>query len=157
MNPITQQLNDLLELDIRDLKALQVTLDQEKEALKTRITEEIHRASKTKESLIKTIETRAKQKAKLLATSGLGIKPGHVLQALKQLGDQNLITRWEKCTALMNDCKAQNEVNGKLISSSLSRTSKLMNIIRGQSNTPKLYGQQGHTQAVSNRQVLGKA
>ena len=151
------ELKHLLEQDIKDLDSLEQVLTSEKIALQERDTPEIESTSKNKASLIQQIEARAKQKAKLLATSGLKIKPGQVTPALVSLGDTQLLNLWKESVVKLKQCKEHNEINGTIISHSLSRTSKLMSIVRGQSNKPNLYGQQGKTQSYSNTQVLGKA
>lgn len=155
-NPI-HQLKDLLTLDQHDLEALESTLDQEKAALKVRDAAKLDQLSKHKSELISQIETRAKHKAKLLASSGLGIKPGQVELALEKLGDADLLTRWKNSIEKLAQCKDKNLVNGTIISHSLQRTAKIMGIIRGQNSAPKLYGQKGKAQAMSGSHVLGKA
>ncbi|TNC79896.1 MAG: hypothetical protein C9356_16550 [Oleiphilus sp.] len=153
-----ENLKLLLKQDIRDLEALTSTLSAEKTALKSRDSKAIQQVTQNKSSLVQQIETRAKQKAKLLASCGLGIKPGAVTKTLESYGDEELTGLWKESVQALKQCKDQNTVNGSIISQTLQRTAKLMSIIRGQGTKPDLYGQQGKTQSVSNGQhILGKA
>ena len=151
------QLKDLLLRDLEDLTNLESLLASEKHHLISRDHKEIENSTKTKDALVKQIESRAKTKAQLLAKSGLGIKPGKVTEALEQLNNPSLLDLWKQSVDRLKQCKELNEVNGKIISMSLSRTNKLMSIIRGQSSAPSLYGQQGKSKAMSGSHILGKA
>lgn len=157
MSQTISHLKTLLKQDINDLDTLFNLLRAEKSSLETRDNEQITRLCAHKSELVKQIDTRAKQKAKTIAGSGLGIKPGQVGAALATLGDQELSALWTTSLEKLEHCKHANQVNGAIISHSVQRTSKLMNIIRGQSNTPKLYGQQGKSQSLAAGQVIGKA
>lgn len=151
------QLANTLKRDLEDLSNLQELLSAEKHHLIAREHQAIDQITQQKDALIKQIESRAKAKAKMLASSGLGIKPGEVTQSLAQLNSPALSELWQQSVDKLKHCKEQNEVNGRIIAMSLSRTNKLMSIIRGQSSVPALYGQQGKTHAVSGSHVLGKA
>ena len=157
MSDSIEQLKTLVQQDISDLEQLNQVLIQEKQLLATRDVEQIKRISSQKDALVKQVETRAKQKAKLLATSGLGIKPGNVTATLETYGDQQLLTSWKASLELLDQCKRRNEVNGAIITRSQHRTAKLMTIIRGQNATPSLYGQKGKQSIMSGRQTLGRA
>jgi len=152
-----EQLKSLLKQDLNDLDRLNQLLAEEKASLKTRDSVKIEQSSLIKSELIKQIDARAKLKAKTIANSGLGIKPGHVGEALKSLGDPGLSALWDESLEKLTLCKDENLVNGTIISHSIQRTSKLMTIIRGQSAAPNLYGQQGKSQSYSGSQMIGKA
>lgn len=152
-----EQLKDLLLRDLEDLSNLESLLASEKHHLIARDHKEVDNATKNKDVIIKQIEARAKTKAQLLAKSGLGIKPGRVTEALAQLNNETLLDLWKQSVDQLKRCKELNEINGKVISISLSRTNKLMSIIRGQSSAPALYGQKGKSQTMSGSHILGKA
>lgn len=157
MSDVKAQLKQLLRQDLTNLNALQSLLGQEQNLLKTRDSEDIKRISENKASLVKQIETHAKEKARLLASSGWGVKPGQVGETLKKLGDEELYDLWQETVSALQSCKDKNTVNGTIISHTLQRTAKLMNIIRGQNKAPNLYGQKGKTSQISGSHILGKA
>jgi flagellar biosynthesis/type III secretory pathway chaperone len=157
MSQFTDQLKVLLKQDIVDLDELKKLLDQEKITLTTRNTDRIKAIAENKSQKVQQLESRAKIKAKLIANSGLGIKPGEVEQQISSLEDQELTSLWQDSRMKMDLCKDSNLVNGTIISRSMQRTTKLMSIIRGQNNRPQLYGQQGKEQNYSGSHRIGKA
>ena len=158
MSNATENLKHLLRQDLKDLEALSQILNEEKDLLGTRNSDAIQLITKNKSALVQQIEGRAKQKAKLLASSGLGIKPGAVTQTLERLGDTELSELWKQSLEALKSCKDQNSVNGSIVSHTLQRTAKLMSIIRGQGNQTNLYGQKGKAKSMQGgNHILGKA
>ena len=157
MNQFTEELKKLLKQDVVDLITLKSLLEQEKITLTTRDTQKINRLAEHKSQTVSLLETRAKQKAKLMANSGLGIRPGQVEEKLSELNDRELMSLWQESRDKLNDCQQQNSINGSIISQSRQRVSKLMTIIRGQNKAPNLYGQQGKTETFNNSHRIGKA
>lgn len=157
MSEFTEQLKNLLRQDIVDLDTLKKLLDQEKQTLTTRNTDQISLLSKHKTQTVQQLESRGKIKARLIAESGLRIKPGHVEEKLQTLNDDDLVNLWQTSREKMQQCKDTNQVNGSIISRSLQRTNKLMTIIRGQNKTQNLYGQQGKEQSYGSTHRIGQA
>lgn len=157
MTQFTDDLKKLLKQDIIDLTSLKTLLEQEKNTLTTRNTDKINHLAEQKNYMVGQLENRAKIKAKLLGSSGLGIRPGHVEEVLKTLNDSELMSLWTESRNALNDCQKQNAINGGIISQSRQRVAKLMTIIRGQNKAPNLYGQQGKTQAYNSSHRIGKA
>ena len=157
MSTFTEQLKTLLRQDIVDLDTLKKLLEQEKQTLTTRNTNQINVISNNKSQTVKQLESRAKIKAQLIAKSGLGIKPGKVEEKLQTLNDADLIHLWQTSRSKMQACKDINYVNGSIINRSLQRTNKLMMIVRGQNKKQNLYGQQGKEQSYGSSQRIGQA
>jgi len=157
MSEFTDQLKNLLRQDIVDLDALKKLLEQEKHTITTRNTDRISLLANNKSATVQQLELRAKDKAKLIARSGLGIKPGKVEDKLLTLEDSELIDLWQTSRSKMQQCKDINLVNGDVISRSLQRTNKLMKIIRGQGKAQNLYGQKGKEQSYGSSHRIGKA
>lgn len=157
MSAFSKQLSSLLQEDLTNISQLEAILQQEREAITRRDTKNINRITQQKKELIQQLDGRAKSKATLLAKSGLGIRPGHVEESLRKLGDAELMTLWQESRSALENCKEKNMTNGLLISRSLQRTNKLMTIIRGQAKAPSLYGQRGKETSYSGSQHLGKA
>lgn len=157
MNQFTEDLKKLLKQDIVDLTSLNSLLEQEKITLTTRNTQKINQIAEHKSQTVTQLESRAKLKAKLMASSGLGIRPGQVEEKLASLNDQELMSLWQDSRDKLTECQQQNSVNGSVISQSRQRVTKLMSIIRGQNKAPNLYGQQGKAQTFNSSHRIGKA
>jgi len=157
MSQFTEQLKNLLKQDIVDLNTLSKLLKTEKDILKTRNSTQIETIAKSKAQAVQSLESRAKMKAKLIAKSGLGIRPGEVEKTLSTLNDNELITLWQSSRQKLSLCKDENYINGSIITRSLQRTNKLMMIVRGQNNSQNLYGQQGKEHNYTGSQRIGQA
>ena len=157
MNQFIEELKKLLKQDIVDLIALNSLLEQEKITLTTRNTQKINKLAEHKSQTVSQLESRAKLKAKLIANSGLGIRPGQVEKKLSELHDEELMSLWKDSRSKLSDCQQQNTVNGNIISQSCQRVTKLMGIIRGQGKSPNLYGQQGKSHSFNSSHRIGKA
>jgi len=157
MSQFIEQLKHLLKQDISELSNLNKLLETEKETLKTRNSQQIQTITSSKQQIIQSLESRGKLKAKLIAQSGLGIRPGEVETTLKTLNDKELIDLWRSSREKLSTCKDKNHVNGSIITRTLGRTNKLMSIVRGQNNSQKLYGQQGKERSYSGNQIIGLA
>jgi len=157
MPQFIEQLKNLLKQDIVELDNLSKLLETEKETLKTRNSTQIEAIAKSKSQTVQNLESRAKLKAKLIAKSGLGIRPGEVESKLATLNDNELIKLWQSSRKKLTHCKDLNYINGNIITRTLQRTNKLMMIVRGQNNSQNLYGQKGkeHNYASSHR--IGQA
>lgn len=157
MNQFAEELKHLLKQDIVDLEALKALLEQEKTTLTTRNIDKINQLAKDKSLTVSQLEQRAKAKARILAQSGLGIRPGQVESKLLTLNDKELMDLWQDSRAKLANCQQQNAVNGSIINQSRQRVNKLMMIIRGQNKSQHLYGQQGKAQTYNNSQRIGEA
>lgn len=157
MSMFQSQLKSTLKQDIQDLNSLSDLLKQEKELLKTRESKSIEALANKKSQIIKQIETRAKAKAKLFASSGLGIRPGKIESALQAMNDPELMSLWIASREKLTLCKEQNLVNGAIITRSKQRVGRLMDIIRGKHKAPNIYGQKGKEQSFSDNHRIAKA
>lgn len=157
MSAFSENLYSLLKTDLADIEQLQKALASERTAISSRSVTDIKRITEQKQLLLQSLDQRAKQKAQLIAQSGLGIRPGQVEASISKLNDEKLIALWRKTRSALEACKEKNKTNGLMISRSLQRTNKLMSIIRGQAKAPKLYGHQGKETNFSSQQHLGKA
>jgi len=157
MSQFTDQLKTLLKQDISDLNSLKALLYNEKLSLKIRDNTQIQQLSEQKAQLVQQIESRSKSKARLISSSGMGIRPGEVEISLNTLNDDELMTLWKESRRKLVDCKEQNTVNGSIISRSLQRTNRLMMIVRGQNKAQNLYGNQGKEQNYGGSKRIGSA
>jgi flagellar biosynthesis protein FlgN len=151
------RLKTLLKEDLNDLTHLNEILQKERSALKKRSTDSIQQISSEKSSSLKSIEYRAKQKARLFVEAGYSIKAGAFEKAVMETNDTELNTLWKTVNQALKHCKEQNTVNGTVVSHSLKRVNKLMSIIRGQNNKPNLYGASGREHAMGGMNSIAKA
>jgi len=154
---LVNELKALLRQDLADLDLLNTRLTEETEALKQRDAGSIKSLASAKSQLVNTIETRAKAKAKILGHPEIGVRPGQVSAGVAQLLDTELTELWQTSLENLENCQSINKVNGLVITRSLQRTQKIINIVRGQSTAPKLYGNQGNEVAYSGSQGIAKA
>ena len=151
------RLKALLQEDIQDLTKLSEILNKERTALKERSTTSLKQLSSDKSSRLKTIEYRAKEKAKLFVDAGYSIKKGEFEQVISEIPDTSLQSLWRKVNIGLKFCQDQNTVNGKVVSHSLKRVNKLMDIVRGQHNKPNLYGSSGKENTMGGLNSIAKA
>lgn len=144
MQQFVEQLSALLNADLTELEQLEFVLDNEKTSLQQRDRVALDKLATQKQQIIQSIERRAKQKAALLASSPLKIRPGQVRDKLAALNNRSLLDLWDNTVTKLDTCKQRNQVNGAIISHSLLRTNRLMNILRGHASAPTTtYGQTG--------------
>jgi len=151
------KLKQLLEKDLQDLSLLTSTLTDESLALKQRDAEAISSCSKTKAQLIKQIEDRARAKVKLITASGAPIKAGNVQDGITSLGDLELTNLWQSSLKALQECKDLNTINGLVIERSRTRNQKIMDMVRGKHQKPKLYGNKGGEQSYAGSNRIAKA
>jgi flagella synthesis protein FlgN len=154
---LSDSLIKLLEQDLLDLAKLQKFLTLESIALRDRLSDKIQFCADTKSNLLNQIKARAQTKAKLMASAGVGIEAGKVKQGIDALGSEKLSDLWEDSLLQLKTCQEKNQVNGLVIQRSKLRNQKLMDIIRGQSQAPKLYGNQGSEKAYGGANSIAKA
>lgn len=158
MQQFVEQLTALLNADFTELDQLDFVLGKEKTSLQQRDRVALDKLAAQKQQIIQAIEKRAKQKAALLASSPLKIRPGQVREKLASLNDPTLLALWDGSVAKLESCKQRNQVNGTIISHSLLRTNRLMNILRGHSSSPTTtYGQSGKTRNYGGSTTIARA
>ncbi|UZE97759.1 flagella synthesis protein FlgN [Alkalimarinus alittae] len=151
------RLKTLLQEDIQDLTRLSEILNKERTALKERSNAAIQELAIDKSTCIKSIEHRAKAKALLFVDAGYQIKKGEFEKVIAEIPDESLQSLWRKVNVGLRFCQDQNTINGKVVSHSLKRVNKLMDIVRGQSNKPNLYGSSGKESTIGGLNSIAKA
>lgn len=151
------RLKTLLQEDIKDLTKLSSILNKERSALKERAHTSIEQLASEKSICIKSIEHRAKEKARLFIDAGYQIKKGEFERIISEIPDESLQSLWRKVNIGLKFCQDQNTVNGTVVSHSLKRVNKLMDIVRGQNTKPNLYGASGKESAIGGLNSIAKA
>ncbi|WP_250658458.1 flagella synthesis protein FlgN [Alkalimarinus coralli] len=154
---LIDRLKTLLQEDIQDLTRLSELLNKERTALKERSNDSLKLLTSEKSSRIKSIEHRAKEKAKLFIDAGHQIRKGEFEKVIADIPDPELQALWRKVNVGLRFCQDQNTINGKVVSHSLKRVNKLMDIVRGQHNKPNLYGSSGKESSIGGLNSIAKA
>ncbi len=157
MEKFIELLSKLLHQDLAELDTLSRLLDDEKDAVRRRDVAQLQQLADAKQKLIGNLEQRAKNKATLLAKSPLKVRPGEVRDKLASLNNAELLKLWDEAYKSMAHCKQRNLLNGKIISLSLQRTHRLMDLLRGQGNQVTTYGNKGNSQHASGSTTIARA
>lgn len=139
MTITVRTLIECLQHDDKDLKQLEAVLKKENEALRTRDLKVMEDVLKVKTSLLSSIEQRSKHKSEILIALGYLPQSMTLDGFLTQLNNEPLKRVWAYLRQKLQDCKTLNSINGKVVSHSQMRVSKMMQIVRGQNNQASLY------------------
>jgi flagella synthesis protein FlgN len=138
----------------RDLLAL---LDLERQALKSRDTEQLEGVIQNKAALLQHLEQSAKQRGQWVAQPGAAPKSEMVWLTLLRKLDPGLEKTWNEFKGLLKECQEQNEINGKLLTRNQQVFERLLAIMRGQGDSGTLYTAKGNRGAGYGFQKLGEA
>jgi flagellar biosynthesis protein FlgN len=137
---ITQeQASSNIEQSINACQKLLILIEEERDALKARDTLALERIIKDKSTNLLALEVGAKQRtAWLQAYVGSGDLEHAWAQQLTHFAP-NLTNRWLQFKSVLEDCKAQNDINGKMLARNQQVVKRLVAIVRGQGDNPPLY------------------
>lgn len=142
----TQTCEDLLKL-----------LNQERDALRERNMDELERILLEKASRLETLENSANERSKLARAYASGSDQENWRELISKLNDEKLDQSWQKLKELLHSCKLENEVNGKLLTRNHQIYSRLLDIVRGQSQAPSLYTSRGNSSSSGSSNLVGEA
>ena len=147
----------LLKLDCQHAEKLAAVLKAERQILQQRDQHQLATLIGEKEQLLAKLDQSAKLRSQWLQQ--LGFKPNaEAWQTLiEQQQDSALLETWKSLSSAVRDCRELNEVNGRLIGRSQQTLTKLLNIMRGTSASPQLYGSDGNTQNRSESRCFTQA
>ncbi|PID42351.1 MAG: hypothetical protein CSA52_03800 [Gammaproteobacteria bacterium] len=148
---------DFLDSDLNDLTRLEEVLNKERHALQERDLPQIEQSQQLKQELLQCLEQRARSKSTYLAKECAPKAPPTFSMLVKVSSNAELKSKWQLVQSLLNQCKQANSVNGKIISHSQQRVTRIMEIIRGQSRQSSLYGARGKKETMSGSCVLARA
>ncbi len=147
INVSAQAVRQLIEQDILVAQQLSKLLEQEHQVLQSRDSEQLNRVVAEKQHCMARLEGSAKQRGGWISflAERTGMAPKDCwLRLLEELKDPALLPLWEEFQLKLNDCKAHNDVNGKIISRGQKTLKQLLGLLRGQSiDTPRLYNASG--------------
>lgn len=148
MTNLLAQLTTLLQDDLKNTKALNLCLFEEKELLSKRDFKPLTDLSQKKQSLVKIIESNNKKKVSLLAP----LNQKNSIDLLQQLAIQFGEAKTESLKQLNKEletelakCRKQNAVNGQVIVRSLENNQQLADIVMGKTQQNELYNAIGQS------------
>lgn len=146
-----------VEQDIQVCDQLIELLQKESEALKQRQTQTLESLIPEKNSFLSALANSANQRRAWLQAQGKPTDESHWLQLLQEMGGQKLLDQWQIFNDKLSNTKHLNEVNGKMIARGQQTINRLLDILRGQFDAPKLYNQSGTTQVHKSSKGMVKA
>ncbi len=138
-----QLISALIQQDIDTINRLKSVLSEECEALKSRQHGELSPLLEEKTRLLKALELSSSKRAQILTASSLPPSKTAWEQLLLDYTDSETQSQWRWIQQEFQSCHDMNAVNGKLIARSRNTLGHLVNVLRGQDNTPDLYNQSG--------------
>ncbi len=149
---------------IEEARTLLAQLDeillQERESIKERTPSDLEQLLKNKKLLLEALEHNNIERSKVLTAAGFEVSESGAQSYFKQQSSSDSIKlseAWDVLKTSLEKCKNANLVNGKIINRSRQQVDLLLDIMRGQSNSPRLYTQAGSSSAISRQQPLAKA
>lgn len=132
-------------------------LGREQEALKQRNSQQLESLITEKNALLAALANSANQRRTWLTSQGKPADEAHWEELIQAMGGQKLDDLWQALQEKLQQCHHLNEVNGKMIARGQQTINRLLDILRGQFDAPKLYNQSGNTQTHKSRGGVVKA
>lgn len=151
-------IQSLLEEDVKACNALLQLLEQERSALKERNHEQLEAIIHTKAHHLQHLENSAKIRsewAHLYQSSEQN--PEEKWRSIMDEQAPTTVKLWQELKQLLQQCRQENEVNGKILSRNQKTFSRLMSILRGQTGSTSLYTNKGGKNAHIPGQRIGEA
>lgn len=145
--------------DIESCETLLQLLHAERDALSERQLDLLEDILQNKAEHLQSLENSALQRAQWLGGNNAGTAPLEQRWA-KLLASQapHLQPQWKRLRELLQTCQAENEVNGKMLGRSQQTLNRVLGLMRGQNDAPKLYGSKKGPKNPEHRgQHLGEA
>lgn len=155
------QILQQIQRDSEACEALLKLLNEEREALRERNMDELERILTEKSSHLEALEQSANQRSQLArqyaASSGAGSDQESWRELISSMKDENISESWLKLKDQLRVCKLENEVNGKLLTRNHQIYSRLLDIVRGQTQAPSLYTSRGNSSSSGSSNLVGEA
>ncbi len=148
----------LLAEDVAACQALLKLLQSEREALKLRDHQALETIIQNKVTHLQRLETSANTRSQWAQQLNADGKTQEE-QWQNLIGEQAPKTAllWQDLKGLLDQCKHENEVNGKILARNQKTFTRLMNILRGQTASTNLYNNKGSNNSHLPGQSIGKA
>ncbi len=121
-------------------------LHEEAELLKQRKPQELESLLLDKNQFLAELATSARQRRQWLEQLGADANESNWMALLQENGGQKLLQNWHDFNERLQQCHHLNNINGKMIARGRQTINRLLDIARGQTDTPRLYTSNGRTQ-----------
>jgi len=157
--PDAATLTHLIRQEEQNVQQLQSLLELEKAALLERRFQDLQTQLQQKRQLLAMLEKNAQQRQQLLKQYGLPMTPDGWRTLLKKADKAGQVAdRWKALETVIKKCHTLNAINEKLTHRTHMAASKMLDILRGAHNQPKLYTDTGARQHCEGTQrMLGTA
>ena len=157
--PDAATLTHLVRQEEQNVQQLQSLLELEKAALLERRFQDLQTQLQQKRQLLAMLEKNAQQRQQVLKQCGLPTSPDGWRTLLKKADKAGQVAeRWQALEKVLKQCHALNSINEKLTHRTHMAASKMLDILRGVHNQPKLYTDTGARQHCEGTQrTLGTA
>ena len=154
-----EQLLDLLREAIEQAAVLSKQLADEAAALAGNNADQLESTVAEKDESVRKLEQFEQQRQKLFDEAGFASNRYGADACIKWCDQDGAVTRaWEQLLAEMEVCRHQNRVNGTAVELSRRNVQHLVDLLRGQLQTGRLYDPTGETATCSDStRTLAKA
>ncbi|WNO07988.1 flagellar protein FlgN [Teredinibacter sp. KSP-S5-2] len=149
-SPNQQDIEQQVATDINACKQLLRLLTDESEALKHRDANKLEEIINSKLAYLAQLEQSANLRSQWLKVpiEQAADKWDELLLSFQNPGLQ---AAWKNLQKLVEECRVKNETNGKMLARNQQVYSRLVNIVRGQTDAPSLYTATGNATGGYNR------
>lgn len=157
-----QQIHHQLNGDIAACEALLKLLEAEREALAARDMVTLDTIIEQKATTLATLEQSARVRSEWLreyvqTSPEAGATGEPMWDSLLAGNAPALVQSWQRLKDLQIRCRAENEVNGKIIARNQKTYARLLDIVRGQTTAPNLYSASGKSTGGGYSNKVGEA
>ncbi len=149
---------------VEEAKKLLLQLDEillrEREAIRQREPSDIHQLLQEKTNLLQQLEHNGIERIRMLKEAGFEASDQGVQDYLQQQTPNEALQlgiEWDGLKVSLESCRTANIVNGNIIHRSRQQINLLLDMMRGQSNTPRLYTQTGSNTKAQRQLPLAEA
>jgi flagellar biosynthesis/type III secretory pathway chaperone len=153
--PNKQQFESIVADTLRQLESLIVRLDEEYCALTGRDPQELQNAVHRKLAALAEIERNIVARDRV--QTALGVPPGLIggQQFVTQYAPE-LLSSWQKLTALCEAISQKNAANGQLVSQGTRQTRQALSVLTGRQDDNATYGRKGANKGALSSKFLGR-
>ncbi len=157
MAPDAAAIAQQITTDINACQALLQLMEAERAALQERDAERLGAVIEEKTQYLSHLEQSAIKRSQWASRAQAADADSGWHQLLHDLREPELNQQWEELKELMIACRSENETNGKILARSQNTVSRLLNIMRGQTDAPALYSAKGSKTGGSSSHIFGEA
>jgi len=155
--PLKNNIESLLQIDLKHAQRLVEVLQLERSCLKKRDPETLAALIEEKNQLLEKLNQSAQIRSQWLNQLGYDTSLKAWEDVIEQQKDEALSLLWGQLQQSISTGQELNEINGRLIGRSQQTLLKLLSILRGNNSAPQLYGSDGNTQNNSESQCFTEA